>query len=58
MTVLIKIKIKGGSNNDKVEAGKLADRLRSACCDRSTTEKIDCGRRASWSAVIRPSEKI
>jgi len=28
------------------------------CCDRSTTEKMDSGRCASWGAVIRPSAKI
>jgi hypothetical protein len=28
------------------------------CCDRSTTEKMDCERCASWRAAIRPSAKI
>ena len=27
------------------------------CCVRSTTETMDCGRCASWGAVIRPSAK-
>ena len=28
------------------------------CCDRSITENMDCGRCASWGAVIRRSAKI
>ena len=38
--------LKKGSKNDKVDARNLADLLR-GCCDRSTTENMDCGRCAS-----------
>jgi hypothetical protein len=49
--------LKEGSKSDKVDARKLAELLRSGCYDRSTTEKMECGRCASWRAVIRPSAK-
>ena len=53
MTVLIKIK--GGSNNDKVEAGKLADRLRSGML-----RPLYHGENGLQTPreFIRPSEKI
>src|SRR5438067_9190686 len=50
--------LKEGSKNDKVDARKLADCCAPACCDRSTTENMGCGRCASWGAVTRPSAKI
>ena len=50
--------LKEGSKNDKVDAGKLSDWLRTGCCGRSTTENTDCGRCANWRAVTRRSAKI
>jgi transposase len=50
--------LKEGNKSDKVDARKLAELLAPACCDRSTTERMSCGRCASWRAVIRPSAKI
>ncbi len=49
--------LKEGNKSDKIDARKLADLLRTECCARSTTENMDCGRCASWGAVIRPSAK-
>jgi Transposase len=48
--------LKEGNKSDKGDARKLADLLRE-CCARSTPENMDCGRCASWVAVIRPSAK-
>ena len=50
--------LKEGSKSDKVDAPSQPIYCAPACCDRSTTEKMDCGRCASWRVVIRPSAKI
>jgi len=50
--------LKEGNKSDKVDACKLADLLRTGCCDRSITERMGYGHYASWGAVIRPSAKI
>ena len=36
--------LKDGSKSDRVDARKLAELLRLECCERSTTEKMGCGR--------------
>jgi hypothetical protein len=50
--------LKEGSKNDKVDARKLADLLRTGMLRPVYHEKTDYGRCASWHAVIRPSVKI
>jgi hypothetical protein len=50
--------LKEGSKSDKVDARNWPICCAAECCDRSTTEKMDCERCASWRAVIRPSARI
>src|SRR5271165_6765390 len=45
--------LKEGNKSDKVDARSWLSCCAAECCDRSTTEKTDYGRCASWGAVIK-----
>jgi hypothetical protein len=45
--------LKEGNKSDKIDARKRPTCCARECCARSTTENMDCGRCASWGAVIR-----
>src|SRR6266516_4256149 len=50
--------LKEGNKSDKIDARKLADLLRTGMLRPVYQGNTDCGRCASWGAVIRPSAKI
>ena len=50
--------LKEGNKSDKDGCAQVGRLVAYPCYDRSTTEKTDYGRCASWRAAIRPSSKI